>query len=548
MGNLGLRIDKSAINDSFEKVAQKAVKEWTASDVSKLFDSAEFVKRGFDKNSSVYNTLVNKPKLTPAFNKLFDAKNDRFDVHDCNWVLAALRLSPNKVKYLDVLLNTIVKNKDSLNNKLTSHQITNMINSLAQTNESKVGELLSNTDLTIAGAIKAIENNEKTLGLNLIKHPRMKKVAKSYFDNSPFFNPNVYPILSNIEFKLENVADKNIKKHIFNELNSLSKMHWSNRLGIIDNAEKLLDAYNIYNMKYSNVGGKLHNYYKALGEKHPWAKKILLRDLCSSNEGLMTDYIDLHDKEVMNESVISAFKKEQKLDGLKKYVVGHNDSSNMADYMYKQYYLNNLPEIPKQMCLKIMNEFGAKLFYEENHNAPSLVYKELSEWKKAGGREFICPQVIDLTQIRDDFFESMGAMGTPRGIFDHKEKIPTLKGDSDWVIQFALRHELMHGNDTESKVSGIINGVDFDDVQKNSKYKNELVNAGMGFEGLENYAYKNKREFLAVASQGEFSEYSEEFKEVLVKLGMPKWVFNMKQTNPEVTNNALIQSICAIIS
>ena len=42
------------------------------------------------------------------------------------------------------------------------------------------------------------------------------------------------------------------------------------------------------------------------------------------------------------------------------------------------------------------------------------------------------------------------------------------------------------------------------------------------------YAYQNTEEFIAVASEGDMSQYSPEFKQLLVDFGMPSWVFNMK--------------------
>jgi hypothetical protein len=42
------------------------------------------------------------------------------------------------------------------------------------------------------------------------------------------------------------------------------------------------------------------------------------------------------------------------------------------------------------------------------------------------------------------------------------------------------------------------------------------------------YANTDKREYIAVASEGDYRKYSEEFKNVLIKLGLPEGVFKMK--------------------
>ena len=43
------------------------------------------------------------------------------------------------------------------------------------------------------------------------------------------------------------------------------------------------------------------------------------------------------------------------------------------------------------------------------------------------------------------------------------------------------------------------------------------------------YAYTNRAEFIAVAAQGNPKAYSEEFKQVLIDLGMPEWFFNIRK-------------------
>ena len=109
----------------------------------------------------------------------------------------------------------------------------------------------------------------------------------------------------------------------------------------------------------------------------------------------------------------------------------------------------------------------------------------------------------------------------------------TLKGDGKISTTDTLRHELMHANDKKRDAEGgIINGVDFDKIQKSKEFRNEYLNAGVPAD-LADYAKTNKSEFLAVAAQGQFSKYSEKFKNVLVKLGMPEWVFKLEVTNAE---------------
>ena len=42
------------------------------------------------------------------------------------------------------------------------------------------------------------------------------------------------------------------------------------------------------------------------------------------------------------------------------------------------------------------------------------------------------------------------------------------------------------------------------------------------------YAYNNPMEFIAVASEGDLSKCSPEFKQALIDFGMPEWEFDLK--------------------
>lgn len=63
------------------------------------------------------------------------------------------------------------------------------------------------------------------------------------------------------------------------------------------------------------------------------------------------------------------------------------------------------------------------------------------------------------------------------------------------------------------------------------KYVNELRKGGIS-EKLIEYAYTNPLEFVAVASQGDFSKYSLEFKKYLTELGMPEWMLSFSNPKP----------------
>lgn len=74
---------------------------------------------------------------------------------------------------------------------------------------------------------------------------------------------------------------------------------------------------------------------------------------------------------------------------------------------------------------------------------------------------------------------------------------------------------------------------------ENCKYREEFLKAGIDINHI-SYAYKNIYEFLAVAAEGDMSKYSPEFKTVLIKLGMPKFVFDLEFINPVVKGRSKI--------
>ena len=58
-------------------------------------------------------------------------------------------------------------------------------------------------------------------------------------------------------------------------------------------------------------------------------------------------------------------------------------------------------------------------------------------------------------------------------------------------------------------------------------FRDELINGGVPKSYLD-YAYTDRAEFIAVAAMGDTTRYSNNFKKVLVDLGVPEWFFNIK--------------------
>ena len=286
------------------------------------------------------------------------------------------------------------------------------------------------------------------------------------------------------------------------------------------------------------------------------------------------------------------FVKDKKIQELKNYMRENFYQERDLDYsrqnkeaikrLYTEKYLSQLPEAARERCERIYDSFGVKMFLAKENDTKSLdvIYNELLEWQKAGKGKATLPPTIDLSMIKQKYIDKVFESA---GYHEHDSHNISVQGYLN-DIKYALRHEIAHANDSKIDVSdgiitvykkdGTTEGINIDEiivhktVQKydengkpmfNSdgtpvlakkyaddgtldpdmdkcKFVDEFRNAGIP-EWHISYAYTNKKEFLAVAAEGDYSKYSPEFKELLVKLGLPDWMFKM-QNKESVTTDA----------
>ena len=177
----------------------------------------------------------------------------------------------------------------------------------------------------------------------------------------------------------------------------------------------------------------------------------------------------------------------------------------------------------------------------DNLDVLTTIEKELESWKSASNGEAKLPNIINLNTIREKY------LGNTIGSADLFENIIHLDFRNK-NMKSVLRHELMHINDKRPEpdackdllkdifATKIVEGkkiIDFD----RCKYREELLKAGIPIEDIK-YAYKNRTEFVAVAAEGEMKRYSPEFKDVLLKLGIPAYVWDLKGLEYDVEHYA----------
>lgn len=219
-----------------------------------------------------------------------------------------------------------------------------------------------------------------------------------------------------------------------------------------------------------------------------------------------------------------------------KNTIASSDNLSVAEKkrMYKQYYLDKLAtdsRVSKDVIdtlEQIYEKHGVPVFLDKDLN-PECVYmiaQELDNWQKASGGVAKFPTIIDTSVINPKYFNTgvVGYVQPARGNM-------SLRGE--YGIVSSLRHELAHLNDDVSGAFGKFGknqNFDFSEngeILKNKQwYREELKNAGISDSNID-YAYTNKREFVAVAAEGNLQAYSPEFRAVLVELGMPEWMFNL---------------------
>jgi len=232
----------------------------------------------------------------------------------------------------------------------------------------------------------------------------------------------------------------------------------------------------------------------------------------------------------------------EKFQHLIEFISQKAENTELCNYLYKEYYLKKA-ELPKEIikkCLDINDKYGVKIipsksWLEEPDRYFNKITSELENWKQASGGKAKFPPAIDTLAIKFQYLQ--GAVGTT-SVQNHDIM---LNPNADFYLSETLRHELTHLNDTKFrqcklpddwKAYRTINYHDGSSAKvldaKNCKYADELHNAGLDYFEDIPYAFTDADEFIAQAATGDMSKYSPEFKKVLISLGMPEWMFNMK--------------------
>ena len=347
----------------------------------------------------------------------------------------------------------------------------------------------------------------------------------------------------------------------------------------------IADAYNTLTGKYSRLiefaNGDIDylseqktetwDFLKTLEKENPNYTKSLIKEIAQNLErgktqnSISDNFLDMILKDNSWARDFIGFTKTEALKDLCYHNITDKD---IKDYLYNDYYLKSLdiPQNIKENCMKINDEYGTKVFLPsvcsnfDAEGATDAIKFEFENWAQAGkGKEFL-PVILDMNKIQKQF------LGNTVG-YSQLSKI-VLDDCNYETVKNTLRHELMHINKhlftNQENVSGLDHVTDLNkfmakkfqmeqDIMphktivrngkkisvpdfKNCKYREEFLNAGITPQHI-SYAYTNSDEFIAVAAEGDFSKYSNEFKEILKFFGMPEWVFELPQDHYKVFEN-----------
>lgn len=394
--------------------------------------------------------------------------------------------------------------------------------------------------------------------INLVKNNDLRVVAQNFYDTEHYISPNVAGLILGMDAGLENIKDKYLKNEINSCLIYIAKnikqgeRYYDNYKGI-NLISDMIDTYNTLNGNYSRyfipesaldiVKYKLSpvkHYMEVIDGDMPHISERTHQDLDAIFNRTKNYKCTTNAKDIVENQRTEAYS----------YIAKYYPFNN---YMYEKYYLNTnkiSPEVRK-MCLDILNQFGTQVILSDTDKNNSIkdlkeIKKELNLWKKYGKDEARFPYIINLSRIDNSYTDDLA-----KGYYSHKFEGIFLEGG----IKDSLRHEMTHLNDRLLDATvGDKNYIKFlntimpsktitkNGIKKkvldfeNCKYREEFLKAGVYPFDIK-YAYTNKKEFIAVALQGDTREYSDEFKEVLVLMGLPEFALKLPQTNNEVISN-----------
>lgn len=424
-----------------------------------------------------------------------------------------------------------------------------------------VSILKANPKLTTEGIQAELKNINVKKFTPLVKDERLMKAANYiYWDYNNNKNHPDWELLEDLQFKFENVNDKHVQEYLkntFAEIDNISKVPVTSdsRLtvnGKLEEMSKVLDVYHTLAGHYNYIGIK-----GGLKKDLPTTREFI--DLVKSENPdaaqefskYATQQYGRPEKltfENISEEMGKDFMRDLGVERLKEFAKIKPDSP-LATHFYEQYLLAFDSETSKR-CADINKKYNTKIILSALHDDYKVeldfVEAELKRWHDASEGKAVMPPVLDFSKAKEKWFGSLryGNGGTPIGYSEMStNKAISVSGMHVDMIEDVLRHEMTHSN---TKLNVLIDNSKYDlrsimpskvvdnngkkthepDFE-NCKYREEFLKAGVPSSHIP-YGYNDIFEFMSVASEGDMSKYSPEFKQMLVDFGMPEWELKME--------------------
>lgn len=382
-------------------------------------------------------------------------------------------------------------------------------------------------------------NNKRIDG---VQNRQLKSIIAN--DN---LNPLVKSRLIDLDETLSLINDPKVKNFVEQKLAAFT-YDGNYSMKDLTELEMAVDAINQYNGNYTSIvknrgidvetrsGSDLRKFAGYLDGKGTSVDEILTSDAAIPEQF----------RGSKNQATIKAdLSDEGKLEGIREFLKNYPDSQ-MSDHFYGMYLesTKGAPEVYNKLT-EFTKRYGSKVFLPSTFDGKQFTQsmdflaKELDQWRIASHGEAKFPPVIDFSSAKAAWYDSGSAYGkSAANAYSEAGNTGAVSFSSmdTRSIAQSLRHEMTHSNDL--KHGNIPAKYDFDQIRGSKQFADEFRRAGIPEDRLD-YAYTNPQEFIARASEGDMSQYSPEFKQVLVDFGMPEWMFNMKGEAPVQTVSRL---------
>ncbi len=358
--------------------------------------------------------------------------------------------------------------------------------------------------------------------------------------------------IHDLDQALSMIDDAQMKQLISEEIANSAK---NNGYFNMEDLEFLVDAQNAFEARSAIVKADDYKGKSAIQRFNDY----LRNDNLNTNDLLNNSTSSIHGNEVRG--LKADIKLENRLYGVRQYMKQH-PNSQISNHMYSK-YLDELTTIGVDKsiidkCRRLDSEYGCKVMVSANLKEASDVMNyldvEFEQWKTASGGQAKFPPVIDFSTVKSNWYDTGSAYGqSVAGAYSEPGYNGSLAfpGMTESGVAWAMRHEMTHTNDLKHgynippqydlnrimpkkpKLDSNGNQVMKDGQPvmvpdfENCMFVDEFRKAGIS-EGHISYAYNNTAEFIAVASEGDLSKCSPQFRQMLVDFGMPEWQLNMK--------------------